>query len=87
MFNGQIGFGALAKVKCSDYAVTNSRLGIDLMGKAGLRHDHGMEKIYRDSKLLQIYEATNELNRMVLFNRLIGQEEPGIEMFGGGCNG
>jgi acyl-CoA dehydrogenase len=81
------GFGALAKVKCSDYAVTNSNLGIDLMGKAGLRHDYGMEKIYRDAKLLQIYEATNELNRMVLFNRLIRQEEPGIEMFGGGCNG
>jgi alkylation response protein AidB-like acyl-CoA dehydrogenase len=81
------GYGAFAKVKCSDYAMTNASLGIDLMGKAGLRHDRGMEKIFRDAKLLQIYEGTNELNRLALFNHLIARKEPGIEIFGGGDNG
>jgi acyl-CoA dehydrogenase len=76
------GYGALAKVKCSDYAMTNASLGMDLMGKAGLRHDHGMEKIFRDAKLLQIYEGTNEINRLALFNHLIKRKEQGIEVFG-----
>jgi acyl-CoA dehydrogenase len=76
------GYGALAKVKCSDYAMINANLGVDLMGKAGLRHDLGMEKIFRDAKLLQIYEGTNEINRLALFNHLIKRKEQGIEVFG-----
>jgi len=75
-------YGALAKVKCSDYAMVNAGLGVDLMGKAGLRQDLGMEKVFRDAKLLQIYEGTNEHCRQALFNRFIGRKEPGIEVFG-----
>lgn len=76
------GYGALAKVKCSDYAMINAGLGIDLMGKAGLRHDLGMEKVFRDAKLLQIYEGTNEINRLALFNHLVKRGDAGIEVFG-----
>lgn len=75
-------YGAWAKAKCSDYAMINAGLGVDIMGKAGLRHDRGMEKIFRDAKLLQIYEGTNEHCRQALFNRYIGRREPGAEVFG-----
>jgi len=52
------------------------------MGKAGLRHDLGMEKVFRDAKLLQIYEGTNEINRLALFNHLVKRGDAGIEIFG-----
>ncbi|MHB8893657.1 MAG: acyl-CoA dehydrogenase family protein [Candidatus Geothermincolia bacterium] len=78
----EAGYGSVAKVKCSDIAMTNAGLAMDLAGKAGLRHDAGMEKIYRDAKLVQIYEGTNEMNRLGLFHRFIGRGEPGVHVFG-----
>ena len=41
-------------------------MALELMGKTGLRQDNGAEKILRDAKLLQIYEGTNQLNRIKL---------------------
>ena len=75
-------FGAWAKATCSDYAMENAGLGVDLMGKAGLRQDAGMEKIFRDAKLLQIYEGTNEHCRQAVFKRHVAHKEPGIKVFG-----
>lgn len=65
------GMASLAKFACSDLAITNANLAIDLMGADGLRHDHGVEKRLRDAKLLQIYEGTNQLNRINLFKCLL----------------
>lgn len=58
---------SMAKVVCSDLAVTNSDLALELVGPDGLRHELGIEKRIRDAKLLQIYEGTNQLNRLNLF--------------------
>jgi alkylation response protein AidB-like acyl-CoA dehydrogenase len=54
---------------------------MDLMGEAGLRHDHGMEKRLRDSKLLQIYEGSNQMNRVTLFKCLIAPAFPQARAF------
>jgi alkylation response protein AidB-like acyl-CoA dehydrogenase len=40
-----------------------------------------VEKFLRDSKLLQIYEGTNQLNRLNLFKCLIGPSIPEAEVF------
>ncbi len=65
------GLGSLAKVACSDIGIINTHLALDLMGPNGLRHDHGVEKRLRDAKLLQIYEGTNQLNRVNLFKCML----------------
>ena len=59
----------------------NSQEELEMMGQAGLRHDQGAEKILRDSKLLQIYEGTNQLNRLNLFNCLIARCVPQAKVF------
>jgi acyl-CoA dehydrogenase len=69
------GTGSLIKFGCSDAAVLNSSLAMDLMGGDGTRHDRGAEKCLRDAKLLQIYEGTNEVNRVNLF-QTIAQDYP-----------
>lgn len=65
------GWASLAKFVSTDAGVKNSQMALELMGQAGLRHDRGMEKILRDGKLLQIYEGTNQLNRINMFECLI----------------
>jgi len=72
---------SMAKVVCSDIAMENSHLALELVAEAGVRHDYGMEKCFRDSKLLQIFEGTNQLNRLNLFNNYLGRHIPGVEVY------
>jgi acyl-CoA dehydrogenase len=75
------GLGSVAKIMGSDHAQLNCRIALNLMGETGLRQSEGVEKILRDSKLLQIYEGTNELNRVNLFKSFIGSDRPEVEVF------
>lgn len=75
------GLGSLAKFFCTDMGIRNCHLALDLMGQAGLRHDRQAEKFLRDAKLLQIYEGTNQLNRLNVFKCLIGRNYPQVKVF------
>lgn len=75
------GWASLSKFAASDIGLRNCQLALDLMGKAGVLFDRRAEKHLRDSKLLQIYEGTNQLNRLNLFNCLIGRSLPGVRAF------
>ena len=65
------GLGSLAKFTCTELGLENCQMALEIMGQHGLRHDNGLEKILRDVKLLQIYEGTNQLNRLNLFKSLV----------------
>lgn len=75
------GWSSIAKFFGTDLGVKNSQMALEMMGQAGLRHENGAEKILRDSKLLQIYEGTNQLNRLNLFNCLIARGVPQARVF------
>jgi alkylation response protein AidB-like acyl-CoA dehydrogenase len=75
------GMSSLAKVAGTDIGMKNCQLAMDLMGEAGLRHDNGMEKRLRDAKLLQIYESTNQMNRLIIFKGLIAPSCPQARVF------
>ncbi|MDD5224480.1 MAG: acyl-CoA dehydrogenase family protein [bacterium] len=72
---------SLAKVVGSDMAMENCQLATEFLGQAGLRHDQGVEKIFRDAKLLQIFEGTNQLNRLNIFTHYLARHIPGVEVF------
>ena len=61
------GWASLAKFAASELGLKNCQLALDMMGQAGVRQDHRAEKLLRDSRLLQIYEGTNQLNRLNVF--------------------
>jgi acyl-CoA dehydrogenase len=63
--------GAAAKVSATDIGMANCHIALDVLGADGLRHDQGVEKLYRDAKLLQIYEGTNQLNRLEVYKRAV----------------
>ncbi len=72
---------SMAKVVGSDMAMENAQRAVALLSQAGLRHDRGVEKFFRDAKLLQIFEGTNQLNRLNIFKHALGRHLPGVEVF------
>lgn len=41
------------------------------MGTDGPIQEYGVEKFYRDAKLTQIYEGTNQINRISSYKNLL----------------
>ncbi len=74
-------FSSLAKVVGSDTGMENCHMALEMMGEVGLRHDLGAEKLFRDIKLCQIFEGTNQLNRLHMFNHFIARNIPGVRPF------
>lgn len=72
---------SLAKVVGSDMGMKNCHLMLEMMGGVGVRHDVGAEKIFRDAKLIQIFEGTNQLNRLNQFKNFIARDFPDLEVF------
>jgi alkylation response protein AidB-like acyl-CoA dehydrogenase len=75
------GWASVAKFTGTDLGVKNCQMAIEIMGQKGLRQDAGVEKMLRDIKLLQIYEGTNQLNRLNAFKCLIAPAAPQAKVF------
>jgi acyl-CoA dehydrogenase len=76
-----VGLSSISKVRATELGLKNCQLALELMGQAGLRHDGKVEKDLRDSKLLQIYEGTNEINKLITFKTMVSGLAPGTTMF------
>jgi acyl-CoA dehydrogenase len=63
---------AMAKCFASDVAVAAANEAIQIHGGYGYMRDYPVEKLWRDAKLLQIYEGTNEIQRLVIAHEVIG---------------
>jgi acyl-CoA dehydrogenase len=45
---------------------------LDILADAGVRNDRWIEKLYRDVKILDIGEGTQQVQRVVIARRLFG---------------
>jgi acyl-CoA dehydrogenase len=63
---------AMAKCFGSDLAMWASLEALQILGGYGYMKDYPAEKLVRDAKLLQIYEGTNEIQRLVISREVIG---------------
>jgi acyl-CoA dehydrogenase len=63
---------AFAKCFASDVAMRVTTEALQILGGYGYMKDYPMEKLMRDAKLLQIYEGTNEIQRLVISREVIG---------------
>jgi alkylation response protein AidB-like acyl-CoA dehydrogenase len=64
-------FGAAAKCFASDTAMKVTTDAVQLLGGAGYTRDFPAERMMRDAKITQIYEGTNEIQRVVMARRLL----------------
>jgi acyl-CoA dehydrogenase len=63
---------AIAKFFASDIAMKTTNTALEIFGGYGYMKDYPMEKLMRDAKLLQIYEGTNSIQRLVVSREVIG---------------
>ncbi len=64
--------GAMAKCFASDSAMSVVVDALQLLGGYGFTKDFPMERFMRDAKITQIYEGTNQIQRVVVAKRVIG---------------
>jgi len=65
-------FGAMAKSFASDTAMSVTVDAVQLLGGYGYTKDFPVERYLRDAKITQIYEGTNQVQRVVISKRLLG---------------
>jgi len=63
---------AMAKSLASDTAMAVTTDAVQLLGGYGYNRDFPVERFMRDAKVTQIYEGTNQIQRVVVAKRLLG---------------
>jgi alkylation response protein AidB-like acyl-CoA dehydrogenase len=69
---------AMAKLFATDTAMEVTTNAVQLFGGYGYMHDYPVEKYMRDAKITQIYEGTNQVQRLVIARAII-KESMGLD--------
>lgn len=64
-------YSAMSKYFASDVAMKVTTEAVQIMGWQGLVRDHPVERMMRDAKVIQIFEGTNQIQRMVIAHTLL----------------
>ena len=62
---------AQAKLFCSDAAMAVTTEAVQILGGYGYIREYPVERMMRDAKITQIYEGTNEIQRIVIARELV----------------
>jgi alkylation response protein AidB-like acyl-CoA dehydrogenase len=65
--------GAMAKLFASETAIFVTHKAIQIHGGYGFMKDYPLERLYRDAKITEIYEGTNEIQKMIISRDAIGR--------------
>jgi alkylation response protein AidB-like acyl-CoA dehydrogenase len=66
----QILFAAMSKTFASDVAMKTTVEAVQVLGGYGYTREYPVEKMMRDAKITQIYEGTNEIQRLIIMNNI-----------------
>ena len=62
---------AMAKLHCTDTAMWVSTEAVQILGGYGYIKEYPVERMMRDAKITQIYEGTNEIQRLVIAREML----------------
>jgi alkylation response protein AidB-like acyl-CoA dehydrogenase len=65
-------FSSMAKMFASDSAMAVTNDAIQVLGGYGYMKEYPAERMLRDAKITQIYEGTNQIQRLVIARSLLG---------------
>ncbi|MDD5938513.1 MAG: acyl-CoA dehydrogenase family protein [Clostridiales bacterium] len=57
---------AMAKLTCTNVAMEVTTEAVQMLGGNGFMKDYNVERMMRDAKITQIYEGTNEIQKLVI---------------------
>ena len=67
-------FAAMAKCFASDVAMKVATDAVQLFGAAGISAEYPINRYFRDAKVVQIIEGTNQIQRNIIANAVLGRE-------------
>ena len=67
---------AQAKLHCSDTAMWVTTEAVQVLGGYGYMKEYPAERMMRDAKITQIYEGTNEVQRLVIAREMVREVRP-----------
>lgn len=62
---------SMAKCFAGDAAVAHTSNAIQIFGGSGFIRGYEVERLYRDAKITQIYEGTNQIQRVIIARKLL----------------
>ncbi|MGB2952172.1 MAG: acyl-CoA dehydrogenase family protein [Gaiellaceae bacterium] len=62
---------AMAKLYCTDVAMEVTTDAVQILGGYGYMQEYPVERMMRDAKITQIYEGTNEIQRLVIAREML----------------
>ena len=65
---------AMAKLKCGDVAMAVTTDAVQILGGYGYIKEYPVERYMRDAKITQIYEGTQEIQRIVIAREMLKEE-------------
>ncbi len=66
-------WAAMCKLKCGDVAMSVTTDAVQVLGGYGYSVEYPVERMMRDAKITQIYEGTQQIQRLVISRNLIGK--------------
>ncbi|MHB8141103.1 MAG: acyl-CoA dehydrogenase family protein [Vulcanimicrobiaceae bacterium] len=69
-------WAAMAKLKCGDVAMAVTTDAVQVLGGFGYSAEYPVERMMRDAKITQIYEGTQQIQRLVIARALVGKGNP-----------
>jgi alkylation response protein AidB-like acyl-CoA dehydrogenase len=66
-------WSALAKLKAGDVAMKVTTDAVQILGGFGYSTEYPVERMMRDAKITQIYEGTQQIQRLVIARSMIGK--------------
>ena len=66
--------GSMAKYFASDLAMKVTTDALQILGGYGYMKDHPVERMMRDAKITQIFEGTNQIQRIIVARSILGRE-------------
>lgn len=66
-------WAAMAKLKCGDVAMSVTTDAVQVLGGFGYSAEYPVERMMRDAKITQIYEGTQQIQRLVIARNLVGK--------------
>ncbi len=66
-------WAAMAKLKCGDVAMSVTTDAVQVLGGFGYSSEYPVERMMRDAKITQIYEGTQQIQRLVVSRALVGK--------------
>jgi alkylation response protein AidB-like acyl-CoA dehydrogenase len=69
---------AMAKLFCSDVAMEATTEAVQILGGYGYMKEYPVERMMRDAKITQIYEGTNEIQRLVIAREMVREARSSV---------